>query len=81
MPPKIFKEEVKNVLSGLINGSVSRSEASDWAWKLVVADVDTEDEKTWDALDSLSGADEPTTDRDYLYGQSDFERWLKDLLE
>jgi hypothetical protein len=35
-----------------------------------------EDLVVWDALIALSGADLPSTDRQYLYEIEDFQQWL-----
>ena len=70
------------MLLGLITGTVSRKEATDWAARWVNADdPDVPDKSSWKALDALSGADLITTDRPYLYGRKDFAQWLADFLE
>ncbi len=77
------RPEVVIQLQGLIDGVYTREEVSQWATKWVVEDdPDTEisDEGVWNALESLSGADTPTTDRPYLFEVEDFKIWLAELL-
>ena len=78
------RQEVVLQLQGLINGLYTRVEVSDWATKWVVEDdpnAEISDEGVWEALESLSGADLPTTDRPYLFEVEDFKIWLAELLE
>lgn len=84
-PPTL--SELVEKLQQLLSGDISREEASDWATPWITRFCDFEfgdpktDRKIRNALDCLSGADTPTTDRPYLYGESDFERWLAELME
>lgn len=77
------RQEVVLQLQGLIDGVYTREAVSQWARKWVVADDDeTEisDERLWNALENLSVADTPTTDRPYLFEVEDFRLWLAELL-
>jgi hypothetical protein len=76
--PSLTEIEVKFV--ELIQGHCSRQEAADWASRWVgLADPPDMDATISEALDALSGADMPTTNRPYLYNESDFRHWLKEL--
>jgi hypothetical protein len=78
--------EIVQKLTQLAASEISRQQASDWASPWIVkydeiqfdANYDL-DRKIKKALDHLAGADAISTDRPYLYSQSDFERWLHDL--
>jgi hypothetical protein len=61
-----------------------RHEASAWATEYVVFDdpqlyPEVEDAAVWEALQALSGADLPATDREFLHGAEDFAAWREDL--
>jgi hypothetical protein len=70
-------QEVRFWLSGLLDGSVDREEATRWAmnwvvtpdWRIAPAYIMT-------ALDQLTGADAPTLDREWLFLEVDFASWL-----
>jgi hypothetical protein len=81
-PPVPSFTEVEAKLVDLIDGRCSRQEASDWArqWVGLIDTLDMDD-AMYDALDSLYGADLPDLDRSYLYSETDFQRWLKELRE
>jgi len=79
-------QEVIEKLTELAANEISRQQASDWAspwigrYTQIQFDVNRDlDRRIKKALDRLAGADTISTDRPYLYGQSDFERWLHDL--
>ena len=42
-------------------------------------DAAVDDPVVWDALNNLAGADAPSTDRDFLFGEDDFRAWLGEL--
>jgi hypothetical protein len=44
-------------------------------------DPGVDDPVSWEVLNNLSGADSPTTDRDYLYERVDFEAWRDALAD
>ncbi|WP_432073375.1 DNA-binding protein [Streptomyces wuyuanensis] len=71
---------VRRILVGLIDGTISREAASEWAWQWI---TDREDEVTdrrlWEPLDTLSGAESKIDPETYLYSQEDFEDWLRAL--
>jgi hypothetical protein len=78
--------EIVQKLTQLAANEISRQQASDWAspWIVKYEEIQFDanydlDRKIKKALDCLAGADAISTDRPYLYGQSDFERWLHDL--
>jgi len=72
-------DEVEQVLNAVVEGRMTREQASDWASPWVIGDPSIEDKAVRDALDALAGADSPTTDRQYLFGQADFAAWLDDF--
>jgi len=76
------REQVAERLRQLISGAIDRKNAADWAsqWVTRFDEAGFCDHKLFDAIDSLSAADAISTDRPYLYGQSDFEKWLRDLM-
>ena len=71
------REQVINCLRQLIAGELTPEAASDWARPWLTTIVG--DSRVRKALDELAGADLPTSDREYLYCQEDFEQWLRDL--
>jgi hypothetical protein len=72
-PPS--RADVEEHLLELIDGRITRAEATDWAMQWVAAlDAGVEDSVGWDALNNLVGADAISTDRPYLYNEADFQR-------
>lgn len=74
-------EQVKSHVTDLIQGSVSREEAADWAMERVKdesADYSSHS-ILWTALDRLAGADLQQGPGLYLHGEADFRSWLADL--
>jgi hypothetical protein len=52
--------------------------------RTLIADGDRPAAAAWaerymEVLEGLSGADEPSTDREFLYGPTDFQVWLDRL--
>lgn len=79
--PAPSRQEVAEKLRALIDGSLSREDASKWAAHWIAADdPGVEDDRVWRALEGLVSADAPSTDREFLYERIDFEEWLKELL-
>ena len=78
-PSAPTRDEVVSVLRRLIEGKITREVASAWASPWVIRLEDVNDRHVSRALESLSGADMITTDRPYLFMESDFKRWLRDL--
>lgn len=79
VPPT--RQFVADRLRELISGVASREDVAAWAGRWVgMGDPPIEDPRVWRAIERLSGADMISTDRPYLYGREDFERWLSDLL-
>jgi hypothetical protein len=77
--PPPSRNEVEQVLNALVEERMTREQASEWASPWVIGDPNIEDKAVRDALDALAGADSPTTDRQYLFGQADFAAWLDDF--
>ena len=79
-------ERIAEVMRLLIDDLNQRENVTEWAsyWSLKYDDYCEDDDydnskRILTALDRLSGADAPTTDRPYLYDQLDFEDWLAEL--
>lgn len=73
------RESISIVLKQLIEGAITREQASEWARPWVTRLELLEDPRICEALTSLGAADLPSTDRPYLYGQVDFVAWLEEL--
>lgn len=73
------RDEVEAKLLDLITGRCERREAADWASRYVTNDAEVADRGVWRALVALSGADLPTSDRQFLHGEADFCVWLETL--
>jgi len=73
------RAEVEAKLLDLITGRCDRADAADWASAYIDADALVSDRGAREALVALSGADLPTTDRQYLHGETDFCIWLEQL--
>lgn len=71
------RQQVEEKLKALASGDVSRLDAALWAEQFDLDAVD--DDAVFRALDQLSGADTPSIDRPYLYGQEDFRAWLDEF--
>lgn len=74
-------EQVISYITGLIQGSVTREEAADWATmhiKDLSADYSSH-AALWTALDRLAGADLQQAPGVYLHDEDDFRSWLTDL--
>lgn len=73
-------EDVEARLERLVRTECSREEVADWAAQWVRMDEPPiDDPRVWAAIEKLSGADMPSTDRRYLYDENDFNAWLKEL--
>jgi hypothetical protein len=74
-------EQVAAVLIDLLEGRVAREDVAEWASAYVRRHEPPDlTKRMWSAVERMAGADSPTTDRIYLYGENDFETWLRDLL-
>lgn len=73
------KDDVVHKLESLVRGDLSREEASNWARAWITRLDEVSDPEVRRAIDSLYGADSPSTDRPYLYAREDFEQWLAEL--
>jgi hypothetical protein len=80
VPPFPGRADVRERLEALVKGRVSREEVAAWSSPWIWArQDDCKDQAVWRALEALQGADAPTTDRPYLFGEEDFEDWLREL--
>jgi hypothetical protein len=71
------RAQVRNLLKDLVDGSVSRDQAHEWALPLwTVGQV--HDEMVWGGICMLCDADSHTPDG-YLYGSADFQDWLEEF--
>src|SRR4051812_41523002 len=71
--------EIIELLQGLIVGDATREEVALWASSWIPRLDEIDDPQICRALDRLSGADAPSTDRQYLFMAVDFEAWMGDL--
>jgi hypothetical protein len=76
-PTAPSRVEIELKLAGLIDGTLTREEASDWARPWATRYEGLDDRAMQEALELLYTADSPTIDRPYLYGNADFEAWLR----
>lgn len=76
-----LKEDMIKVIESLINESISRQEASEWASKIIDDDDHAIpiEKKVWEILEGVGAADLISTDRPYLYNKIDFKEWLASL--
>ncbi|ALG11684.1 hypothetical protein [Kibdelosporangium phytohabitans] len=60
---------------------MTNAEISSWAEREMLSSEDDHitDLEAWSVLKILTGADAPSTDRDWLYYQEDFAAWLARL--
>ena len=81
-PPAPSRSEVTLWLHRLIAGDITRKEVDEWACQWVYADdPGVDDEVVWNVLTALCGADMPSTDREFLFGEEDFRAWLDELMK
>ncbi len=79
-PPSPSRSEVQRQIERLLKDAGARADVASWAMQWVDArDPSVDDETVWKTLNNLAGADSPSIDRPYLYGQVDFEAWLNDV--
>ena len=78
-PPS--KHDVEWKLAALIDGTISRSEAHDWAIQYMLGAWDDVNfhPAVWEAIGRLASADAISTDRPHLYDEIDFRAWLDEL--
>ena len=85
VPPLPSRSTVIDRLTDLAEGRLTRAEAAAWAEQWLLADlepgveVEVNDLAVWEALADMSAADMITTDRPYLYGETDFAAWADEL--
>ncbi|MFD4991692.1 hypothetical protein ACFWH7_06935 [Cellulosimicrobium cellulans] len=73
------RAETREVLLGLADETLSRDEASDWAWGYLAQDSRCYDECIQDALDRLAGAEPLPPGITGDYAVDDFRDWLQDF--
>lgn len=73
------RTEIAQILRGLLAGTLSRREASDWAIPWVTGMPRIGDEYVKSALELLCAADLISTDRPYLYEAVDFQECLTQI--
>ncbi len=76
-----IRDNMVRVLTSLIDGTLSREAASEWATKIIDDDSLGEISKEcWDVLVNIGAVDLIAPDREYLYETDDFKDWLTLLL-
>lgn len=80
----LSRADVEVRLERLVRGDADLAEVADWAMEFIICDdpqlyPEIADAAVWRALTALSGADLPTTDREYLHDENDFRSWLGEL--
>lgn len=74
------RQEVVNIINQLTSGEIERSLVSQWAFSIIDDDdIRVTDQAVWKVIQGLGAVDLPSSDRDYLYGNDDFDEWLKIL--
>ena len=73
------RDETADVLRKLIVGELSPEAASEWASAWIERSELVGDVRVLRAIEAIGGADLPSTDRHYLFGKADFEKWLDEL--
>ena len=76
-------EQVRDRIMGLVEGSMSREEAADWAMAQIKDESANyySNKKLWRALRQLSGADLKEAPEVYLHDEGDLRSWLAELDE
>ncbi|GAA4536778.1 hypothetical protein [Amycolatopsis samaneae] len=75
-----IRDEVRKLLTGLAEGTVTPGEAAGWARPWLTEEAgDVQDEVVWDTIDALSAADSARPDQGPLYGPEDFRAWLAEF--
>jgi hypothetical protein len=80
---KIFpsRADIAEKVQSLIDGSVSRDQASNWAMNIILDDdYNIHDQVSWKAIKAIGSVNLPSSDRNFLYEQEDFVEWL-DILK
>lgn len=79
--PKLpTRHEINMTIKQLIEGSITREEASKWAiYFLSHENMRFDDAPSLKVIMALGGADIYGFDRDYLYGNIDFIEWQRML--
>ncbi|GAA3604322.1 hypothetical protein GCM10022419_106290 [Nonomuraea rosea] len=75
------RDEIRTVITGLIEGRRSREEVASWAERtmLELEDSRISDMVVWESLQTLSGADLKDSPTTYLHNEDDLHSWLSEL--
>jgi hypothetical protein len=74
------RQELIDIINQLKSGDIERTRVSQWAFSIIDDDdVRVTDQIAWKVIQSLGAVDLPSSDRDYLYGNDDFDEWVKIL--
>ena len=85
LPPLPLRDEVVRQIERLLVEADARESVANWAQKWII-DSDSEreypipDEKVWEMLNALMGADAKDSPTTYLHDKVDFEDWLNEIL-
>ncbi|NOY55279.1 MAG: DNA-binding protein [Actinobacteria bacterium] len=80
VPSPPSQADIRDMLRGLLAGSLSREEVSRWAQRWVGAvDPGIDDPVVWRALTRLGGVDLRASTDEYLYYDPDFHSWLDEV--
>lgn len=70
-------EDVRQKFLDILDGRISREDASTWANTWVVEEkAEVDDPVVWEALKALSGVDLRVNSTEYLHNEADIHRWL-----
>ena len=74
------REEGVKILQNVLDGKISRDEASKWGAEIYLNDeIEITDITLQSVLVGIMGLDTPSTDREYLYCEIDIEEWIDSL--
>ena len=75
-------QETETILRNVINGNMSREEASGWAYTYIKYDqtheLETADPQLWHLLTAISCCAELIAPDVYLYHAEDFRAWIEE---
>ncbi|WP_226373487.1 MULTISPECIES: hypothetical protein [Pectobacterium] len=74
------RDDLIRKIRALLSGDEDRSSVSEWAFDIYNDDsLKISDSLVSEYLELLGAVDLPSSDRDYLYTDDDFNEWLSDL--
>jgi len=74
------RREIISIINQLKCGDIDRSLVSQWAFSIIDDDdIRVTDQVVWKVIQGLGAVDLPSSDRNYLYGNDDFDEWLNIL--